>query len=150
MTSHPHAFQWTYNDNAGTVRLLVFVDEYGAAELTWECDLERLRNGKGAPVTVVADTLDLSGLRVSDFPEGPGSTRLFTLPRWRDFIVHGTVTTKLNPNGTVSVKMDRFNFDLKPWYGNFTRNVYTLALRVYVGPGTPFNVYFRGTVPIAP
>ena len=68
----------------------------------------------------------------------------------RAFIVHGTVTTKLNPNGTVSVKMDRFNFDLKPWYGNFTRNVYTLALRVYVGPGTPFNVYFRGTVPIAP
>jgi hypothetical protein len=43
MTSHPHAFQWTYTDNAGTVRILVFVDEYGAAELTWEGDLERLR-----------------------------------------------------------------------------------------------------------
>lgn len=97
-----------------------------------------------------ADTLDFSGLRVGDFPEGPGSTRLFTLPRWRDFIVHGTVTTRLNPNGTVAVKMDTFDFDLKPWYGNFTRNVYTLALRAYVGPGTPFNVYFRGTVPIAP
>jgi hypothetical protein len=68
----------------------------------------------------------------------------------RAFNVHGTVTTKLNPNGTVAVKMDTFDFDLKPWYGNFTRNVYTLALRVYVGPGTPFNVYFRGTVPIAP
>lgn len=43
MTSHPHAFQWTYVDNAGAVRLLVFVDEYGGAELTWEGDLERLR-----------------------------------------------------------------------------------------------------------
>ncbi|MGD9724704.1 MAG: hypothetical protein AB7U76_26000 [Pirellulales bacterium] len=43
MTSHPHAFQWKYVDNAGAVRLLVFVDEYGGAELTWEGDLERLR-----------------------------------------------------------------------------------------------------------
>lgn len=43
MTSHPHAFQWTYTDNAGVVRLLVFVDDYGGVELTWEGDLEPLR-----------------------------------------------------------------------------------------------------------
>jgi hypothetical protein len=43
MTSHPHAFQWTFVDQAGAVRLLVFVDEYGGTELTWEGDLERLR-----------------------------------------------------------------------------------------------------------
>jgi hypothetical protein len=150
MTSHPHAFQWTYNDNAGTVRLLVFVDEYGAAELTWECDLERLRNGKGAPVTVDADKLDLSALRVSDFPRGPGSVEPFALPRWRDFIVHGTVSVRLNPNSTVSILPDRFNFDLKPWSTHFTRNVYTVALRVYVGSGTPFPVHFRGAVTIGP
>lgn len=43
MTSQPHAFQWTFVDQAGTVRLLVFVDEYGGSELTWEGNLERLR-----------------------------------------------------------------------------------------------------------
>lgn len=43
MTSQPHAFQWTFVDQAGTVRLLVFVDEYGGSELTWEGELERLR-----------------------------------------------------------------------------------------------------------
>lgn len=65
-------------------------------------------------------------------------------------MVHGTVTTKLNPNSTVSIGIDKFNFDLKPWYEDFTRNLYTLVLRVYVGNGTPFDVYFRGTVSVAP
>jgi hypothetical protein len=115
----------------------------GEAKWQWE-------NGKGAPVTVDADKLDLSALRVSDFPRGPGSVEPFALPRWRDFIVHGTVSVRLNPNSTVSILPDRFNFDLKPWSTHFTRNVYTVALRVYVGSGTPFPVHFRGAVTIGP
>lgn len=121
-------------------------DDYltlGEANWQWQ-------HGKGAPGTVDADKLDFSGLHVSDFPSGAGggSTRPFTLPRWEDFVVHGTVTTKLNPNSTVCVGVDKVNFDLEPWYGHFTRNVYALALRGYVGNGTPFDACFRGDVSI--
>ena len=115
----------------------------GEAKWQWQ-------RGEGAPVTVDANKLDFSGLRVSDFPQGPGSTQPFALTRWRDFIVHGTVTTELTPNAAVSVRVDTFNFDLKPWSGHVVRNIYTLTLRAYVGPGTPYNVHFRGTAPIAP
>ena len=115
----------------------------GEAKWQWQ-------NAKGAPVTVDTNKLDFSGLNVNEFPKGVGSTRPFEFPKWRDFMVHGTVTTELNPNNTVSARIDTFNFDLKPWSGHFLRNVYTLGLRAYMGPGTPFPVHFRGTVPIAP
>jgi hypothetical protein len=39
----------------------------GEAKWQWQ-------HGKGRPVTADAHKLELSGLRVSDFPQGPGST----------------------------------------------------------------------------
>jgi hypothetical protein len=38
-----YAFQWRYSDQEGTVDMLVWVDKYGGAEISWEGDLERLR-----------------------------------------------------------------------------------------------------------
>jgi hypothetical protein len=117
----------------------------GEAKWQWQ-------NGKGAPVTVDANQLDFSGLHVSDVPGGPGSTRAFTLTDTQDFLVHGTVTTRLNPGSTVSVLPDRYNFDIKPWSsGTFGRNIETFIARYGVnGPGVPYNIYFRGTAPIQP
>ena len=116
----------------------------GEAKWQWQ-------NGQGAPVTVDANKLDLSGLRASDFRKGVGSTRLLKLPRWWDFVVHGTVRVRLNPNLTVGIVSNRFNFDMKPWFeGYFIRNLQTLALKTYVGRGHEFMVHFRGTVPIPP
>jgi hypothetical protein len=108
------------------------------------------KHGGGTPVTVDVRTLDFSGLRVSDFPGGPGSLKLHTFQDWFDYIVHGTVTTELNADYTVSVLTDRFNFDIKPWLGNIKRNIYTILLRTYVGSGEPFPVSFEGSAPIAP
>jgi hypothetical protein len=39
----PYAFQWTFSDSEGPIRMIVWVDEYGGSELTWEGDVERLR-----------------------------------------------------------------------------------------------------------
>ena len=97
-----------------------------------------------------ANQLDFSGLRASDFSKGVGSTKPFELPNLQDFMVHGTVTTPLNPNNAISVRTDVFNFDLKPWIGNFRRNTLTLGLKAYMGPGTDFPVNFRGTALILP
>ncbi|GBD24755.1 hypothetical protein HRbin30_00068 [bacterium HR30] len=108
------------------------------------------RYGEGQPITVDADKLDLSGLRASNFPRGVGSTTKFTLPRWKDFMVHGTITVKLEPNGVVSITPDKFNFDMKPWKGYWLRNLQTVALRLYVGSGKEFDIFFRGTVPVPP
>jgi hypothetical protein len=117
----------------------------GEAKWQWQ-------NGQGAPVTVDANQLDFSGLRVRDFPGGPGSTQPFTFQNAQDFLVHGTVTTRLNPNSTVSVVKNTYNFDIKPWgLRTLGRNVETLISHHLVhGPGVPFDIRFRGAVPIPP
>jgi hypothetical protein len=117
----------------------------GEAKWQWQ-------NGKGTPITVDANQLDFSGLRVRDFPGGPGSTRPFTFGNAQDFLVHGTVTTQLNPNSTISVRPNTYNFDIKPWgYNTFGRNFETLVSRYLVhGPGVRFDIHFRGTLPIPP
>lgn len=117
----------------------------GEARWQWQ-------NGQGAPVSVDATTLDFSGLRVSDFPGGPGSTHAFRFQNAQDFLVHGTVTTELHAGSAISVRPDTYNFDIKPWRsGAFGRNFETLVSRYLVhGPGVPYEIRFRGTVPIAP
>jgi ABC-type uncharacterized transport system YnjBCD permease subunit len=38
-----YAFRWVFSDAEGTVEMLVWVDEYGGTEISWEGDLERLK-----------------------------------------------------------------------------------------------------------
>lgn len=38
-----YAFQWRFSDQEGTVDMLVWVDEYGGAEISWKGNLERLK-----------------------------------------------------------------------------------------------------------
>lgn len=38
-----YAFQWRFSDPGGIVEMLVWVDKYGGTEISWDGDLERLR-----------------------------------------------------------------------------------------------------------
>lgn len=38
-----YAFEWRFSDQQGTVDMLVWVDEYGGAEISWKGNLERLK-----------------------------------------------------------------------------------------------------------
>ncbi|MGD9764353.1 MAG: hypothetical protein AB7V27_11610, partial [Candidatus Binatia bacterium] len=98
----------------------------GEAKWQWQ-------NGQGGPVTVDATTLDFSGLHIGDFPGGPGSTRPYTFQNAQDFLVHGTVTTRLIAGANISVLKDAYNFEIKSWqYGSFGRNFETLVSRYVV------------------
>ena len=118
----------------------------GEAKWQWQ-------NGGGASLTVDANKLDFSGLHVSNFPQGPGSTQLYTFQNAPDFLVYGTVTARLNPNSTIEVRPDTYNFDIKPgWsFQALGRNFETVVSHYIVhGPGVPFKIFFDGTVPILP
>jgi hypothetical protein len=113
----------------------------GEAEWQW-------KYGKGQPVTVDATKLELPEIDPGRFKDGQAAV---TLPKMRDFVVHGTVTLEpdpANPNFAV-IGSDTFNFDMKyPFLDHFMRNVQTLLLRIYVGPGQPFKIHFEGRIPI--
>lgn len=113
----------------------------GEAEWQW-------RYGKGQRVTVDATKLELPQIERGNFRDG----RLeLPLPKLRDFVVHGTVTLKpdpANPNFAV-IRFDTFDFDMKyPFLDHLKRNIQTLLLRMYVGPGQPFDIHFEGRIPI--
>lgn len=116
----------------------------GEAKWQWQ-------NGRGTTIYVDLNRLDLSAVSVADFPMGPGSLIPFrtSMP---DFVVYGTITLQLDPaSKSVSARNDTYNFDIKPWSSDtFTRNISTIGGRFYVGPGTPFNIEFRGNVLVPP
>lgn len=114
-------------------------------EATWQW-----RNGQGAPVDVDLNTLDLSGVRASEFA-GPGSKLLFSTAKPWDFLVHGSITLQMNPNGAVSALTNTYNFDMKPWgVQTFIRNVEAWTGARYAGPGQQFDIHFRGSVAVRP
>lgn len=110
-------------------------------EATWQW-----RNGQGQPVDVDLGTLDLSAVRASNFP-GPGSKYLFSTAKPWDFLVHGSITLQMNPNGTVSGLTNTYNFDIKHWgVQTFIRNVEAGIGGFYAGQGQQFDIHFRGSV----
>ena len=82
---------------------------------------------------------------------GPGSRLLFSTAKPWDFLVHGSITLQMNPNGTVSALTNTYNFDMKPWgVQTFIRNVEAWTGARYAGPGQQFDVHFRGSVAVRP
>ena len=105
------------------------------------------RNGQGQTLVQDTNQLDLSGATLSSFGGQPN--RLFRT-RGDQFFVHGTITLVRHPGGQVGVLTNTFNFDMKPWAGNFIRNSLTIGGRMVAGPGQPFDIVFGGTAPIPP
>src|SRR5258706_10264080 len=117
--------------------------------LTWGEATWQWRYGKGAPIVVDLNKLDLSGVHPEDFA-GSGSTRTYTLPG-KDLYVHGTITLRMNKDGTVSALPDKYNFDTKsPYMEHVQRNLMTAWDEIASGPGNEFKIIFRGTVKAQP
>ncbi|GIW45613.1 MAG: hypothetical protein KatS3mg077_2895 [Candidatus Binatia bacterium] len=104
--------------------------------------------GGGEPVVVDAQKIEFDPLKAESFHD----RRLLATPRFlRDRAVHGTVTFELSSSGTTArIMPDTFNFDMKPWrsFDLIIRNLQTIGLRLYVGPGREFQIIFRGEVPV--
>ena len=117
--------------------------------------------GRRKPVDVPLNTVDLSKVKVSDFPV----TRILNVDlgnkyrtNWTDAIVHGTITLELIPHtNLVTIHLDSdtmFNFDMKSWETETVRNLKTIALQLFVKRrvsyrhGGDFNINYIGEATI--
>ena len=111
------------------------------------------RYGYGQDVTVDINTIDLSRVSLFDIKNGEISVNLFGHKHFHnlnDGLVYGTITliqSKENPF-EFEASPDKYNFDIKP-QGSVLRNIgTTLGHGVGGWGGTPFTIYFKGTVKI--
>ena len=111
------------------------------------------RYGYGQDVTVDINTIDLSRVNLFDIKNGKISVNLFGHKHFHnlnDGLVYGTITlvqSKENPF-EFEASPDKYNFDIKP-QGSVLRNIgTTLGHGVGGWGGTPFTIYFKGTVKI--
>jgi hypothetical protein len=117
--------------------------------LTWGEATWQWRYGNGKPITVDLNKLDLSGIHPEDF-SGPGAEKHYTFSN-KDMYVHGEITLVMNKDGTVSAKIDTYNFDRKLPYTNYLkRNLMNEADIIMSGPGKPFTINFNGSVKLQP
>jgi hypothetical protein len=124
---------------------------------SWVDAVDQWRNGQGAKVTGVdASELDLTNATFIKNKDGTYQihTSMTALGTWA---IYGTVTGVLNPDGTMSIKPDLYNFDFKnpldadslQDFGRLIkRDAATTVGFVINGPlGTPFQIEFTGTIP---
>ena len=115
-------------------------------------------NGGGKPAVVDATCLDFSAVNPNTFDRKTGR-QLYTFPKFhgvtpsQDFLVYGTVTLQLTPDGTFGVVTDTYNFEMHPWTQQPRRNILTIIGNIYVNPnpfmhGTPYPIIFYNTVPV--
>ena len=111
------------------------------------------RYGYGQDVTVDINTINLSRVSLFDIKNGEISVNLFGHKHFHnlnDGLVYGTITlvqSKENPF-EFEASPDKYNFDIKP-QGSVLRNIgTTLGHGVGGWGGTPFTIYFKGTVKI--
>lgn len=124
--------------------------------ITWEEATAWWRHGNGAALSADLSKIDLSGINVSDFPGGIGSSKAFNLldPNFTgslgDALVYGNITLTLRRNAEVvaTYAFDTYDFDMKP--GISFRNVMTLGGSVAAGSGTPFTIMLYGRGSITP
>ncbi|MEW6775629.1 MAG: hypothetical protein AB1405_05015 [Bdellovibrionota bacterium] len=112
------------------------------------------RFGKGEKLHVDVSSLNLPKFTQKDFPKGPGDEKRVKV-RGKGGYVYGTVTARLNENGTISIKPDKYNFDIKRWQffpleeQTVTRNIATIGAALLHGGGTPFDIEFVGEIPLS-
>lgn len=104
--------------------------------------------------------MDASELNLTDavfVKKGDGLYQIHTSLKFDTGAIYGTVTGVLNPDGTMSIKPDLYNFDFKNPLNEGSsevvrtviRDIATVAGLVINGPlGTPFQIEFTGTIPV--
>lgn len=109
--------------------------------------VDQWRNGNGSTVTdVKASELNLKDATYTKNPSG--TYQIHTSIKYDTGAIYGTVTGILNTDGTMSIKPDIYDFDIKWSQGASFRNVATLIGAAVNGIGTPYKIQFTGTVPI--
>ena len=141
------AFGYLFNYCAHNGR---FDRPFGLAEAA-----DQWRNGNGATVTdVKASELNLTD--ATYVKNADGSYQIHTSIKTMTGAVYGTVTGILDVNGTMSIKPDYYNFDMKnPLNGGtlqeagrlIVRDALTLAGHAINGPGTAYRIEFSGAIP---
>jgi RHS repeat-associated protein len=109
--------------------------------------------GKGQPLVVDLNNLDLSGIRASDFKGGVNSSQafnLFKMPMSEQGLIYGNITLYLMENNKVFAFPDFYDFDLKLKEGTFKRDIFTIMGAYYNGYGTGYPIYFYNSVKIKP
>jgi hypothetical protein len=122
-------------------------------KLTFEEAIWWYRLGKGQPVYVNLNSLDLTGIRASSFKGGVNSSQsfnLFKLPPSEQGLVYGNITLYLMDNNKVFAYPDYYDFDLKMQSRTFKRDVFTIMGQYWNGAGTPYYIYFYNSVPVKP
>ena len=121
----------------------------------WNDAVDQWRNGNGSTVTdVKASELNL---RDASFARNPdGSYQIHTSIKFDTGAIYGTVTGVLNVDGTMSIRPDTYNFDLKnPFKAGTSQEFVRVLLRDGLtlvgaginGVGKPYRIEFSGSIP---
>jgi hypothetical protein len=103
---------------------------------------------------VKASELNLAGATYTK--NADGSYQIHTSIKYDTGAVYGTVTGVLNPNGTMSIRPDTYDFDQKnPFRANTLKEFGRLVVRDVLtavgagvnGFGKPYRIEFTGSVP---
>ena len=121
----------------------------------WNDAVDQWRNGKGVPVTGVnANELNLTDATYTK--NGDGTIQIHTSLKFDTGAIYGTVTGVFNSDGSMSIKPDTYNFDLKnPLKANsmedagrlFLRNTATGIGLAVNGYGVKYEIQFTGSIP---
>jgi hypothetical protein len=98
-------------------------------------------------------SIDLSGIKASDFRGGVNSSQafnLFKLPPTEQGLIYGNITLYLMEGKKVFAFPDYYDFDLKLQEGTFKRDMFTIMGQYYNGGGTPYEIDFYNSVQIKP
>jgi len=122
----------------------------------WNDAVDQWRNGKGATVTDV----NVSELNLKDATfkkNNDGTYQIHTSLKFDTGAIYGTVTGFLNPDGTLSIKPDTYNFDMKYLFKDdsivsardaLLRDVLTGIGLVINGYGKEYEIKFTGSIPL--
>ncbi|MHB1259757.1 RHS repeat-associated core domain-containing protein, partial [Thiobacillus sp.] len=116
------------------------------------------RHGEGQSVTVDLNKIDFSGVSAAgaQAKASPGGISYVTPSSANDFLVHGTVGVRVQPNQTITAPPGPYDFDIHPLTGDLSangvlqnakiivRNIETVIGNVAAGFGTPFIINYGG------
>ena len=150
------AFQSGYNSLLDSLPGARPVDSNGSLTLG-EANYQ-YRHGAGQPVTVDLNKIDFSGVSAAKAKAkaSPGGISYITPSSTNDFLVHGTVGVRVQPNQTITAPQGPYDFDMHKLTGDLSvkgfvdnvktaiRNVETLIGNAVAGFGTPYPINYGG------
>ena len=128
----------------------MFIDPLGLCKNDWTLSQanSHFRTGNGAPITVDASSIRITGVSASDF-DSIGDRQLYRtkiISNNVDFLVYGNITLEYAGNNQVNILPDNYGFEMHE--GRVARNIETLIGHIIAGEGTPYDINFQGTVSI--